>query len=102
MQIRVRYEWDRAKASANLQKHGVSFDNARYVFLDPHIMTKHDRDNSIDEVRWISVGLNANGIPVLVVHTYNDQDAEMHVVRLISARAPSKREAEAYWKGRFL
>lgn len=100
MQIRVRYVWDRAKASANLHKHGVSFDTALYVFSDPHITTKHDADNSIDEDRWISIGLNASFNPMLVVYTYNDQDLETHVVRIISARTPTRREAEAYWKER--
>jgi len=40
----VVYEWDPTKAKANLRKHGVSFDEAASVFLDPLAVTLPDPD----------------------------------------------------------
>ncbi|UEO01039.1 BrnT family toxin [Acidiferrobacter thiooxydans] len=33
----VRFEWDAEKATANLRKHGVSFEIAREAFFDPFV-----------------------------------------------------------------
>ena len=30
----LHFEWDEAKAKANITKHGVSFDEAKTVFYD--------------------------------------------------------------------
>jgi uncharacterized protein len=98
--LRIIYEWDPAKAESNLQKHGVSFENACAVFLDRHLFNKFDRNNSYDEERWITIGLDSNGNPLLVVHIHTVVSRELHVIRIISARKPTKREAQAYWEGR--
>jgi hypothetical protein len=47
----IDFEWDTVKAEANLQKHGVSFDEARTVFSDPFEPTISDPDHSIGEYR---------------------------------------------------
>jgi len=44
----VTYEWDPAKAAANVEKHGVSFEEAASVFLDPAALTFSDPDHSDD------------------------------------------------------
>jgi len=41
----VIYEWDPKKAKANLRKHGVSFEEAATVFLDPLAVTYPDPDH---------------------------------------------------------
>ena len=46
-------EWDPAKAAANLLNHGVSFDEAKTVFDDPHYVDFYDPDHSLDEHRYI-------------------------------------------------
>ena len=43
---------------ANLQKHGVSFAEAATVFGDPLSITFPDLDHSIDESRFITIGLS--------------------------------------------
>jgi hypothetical protein len=52
----VIYEWDALKAAANLKKHGISFDEAASVFLDPLALTFPDPDHSVEEFREITIG----------------------------------------------
>jgi uncharacterized DUF497 family protein len=52
----VLYEWDPAKAADNERKHGVSFDEAKTVFLDPFAETFDHPDHSADERRFITIG----------------------------------------------
>lgn len=84
------FEWDNAKNITNQKKHGISFEFAAKVFLDPFLVTYEDVFH--DEVRWLSVG-SVDGISVLlVVHTYPDDDS----IRIISARKLSKSEVKQY------
>jgi hypothetical protein len=57
----VIYEWDPDKAHRNLQKHGVAFDGAASVFLDPMALTFADPDHSEEEDREITIGLSGKG-----------------------------------------
>jgi uncharacterized protein len=52
----MRFEWDSAKAAANLRKHGVSFEEASSVFYDPLAATGPDPDHSVGEQRFITFG----------------------------------------------
>ena len=61
-----QFEWDEAKAAANLRKHGVSFELASSVFGDPRILTLADATHSESEERWFSIGLANNGVPMSV------------------------------------
>ena len=49
------FEWDPAKAKANLRKHGVDFDRAAQVFRDPLALTIPDEEHSESEVRWVTL-----------------------------------------------
>jgi len=51
------FEWDEAKAETNLQKHKVSFDEAKNIFNDPLLITFPDDFNSDEEERFISIGI---------------------------------------------
>jgi len=57
----MRFEWDSAKAAANVKKHRVSFDEAVTVFYDPLAATFGDPDHSEDESRLVTVGYSARG-----------------------------------------
>ena len=93
----MRFEWDEAKARANLAKHGVSFDTASEVFADPMAITAPDR--FVDgEFRWRSVGRVGPVAVLFVAHTYRDEDGD-EVVRLISARKATAHERRAYETG---
>jgi uncharacterized DUF497 family protein len=87
----MRFEWDAAKAAANLRKHGVSFDEASTVFADNLSATGRDPDHSIGESRLITFGLSRNGRVLAVSHT--DRSG---VVRIISARAATPKERRIY------
>ncbi|HMB35390.1 MAG TPA: BrnT family toxin, partial [Methylomirabilota bacterium] len=52
----MQFEWDQTKAAANLQKHGVSFQEARSVFGDPLATSVLDTEHVGDEQRWLTTG----------------------------------------------
>ena len=52
------FEWDPAKAAANLHAHGVSFEEAATVFQDPLAKIHSDPDHSESEDRAILIGHN--------------------------------------------
>jgi uncharacterized DUF497 family protein len=85
------FEWDEAKAQSNLQKHGVSLDEATSVFANPLAAIFPDPDHSQDELREIIVGHSERN-RLLVVSFTERGDA----VRIISARAATARERKGY------
>lgn len=85
------FEWDPAKASANLQKHGVSFDEACTVFSDPLSRTIDDPDHSIEEARFITIGLSDDRNLIVVCHCDRDTN-----IRIFSARAAEGDERRDY------
>jgi len=88
----VIYEWDSEKAAENKRKHGVSFDEARSVFLDPLALTFDDPDHSLSEHRFITIGITSNQRLVFVAHVNKDEDR----IRIISAREATRRESYEY------
>ena len=63
-----QFEWDEAKAAANLRKHGVSFELASSIFGDPRILTLADTTHREYEERWFSIGVANNGTPMSVAY----------------------------------
>jgi uncharacterized DUF497 family protein len=53
------FEWDPYKAALNLEKHGVTFEEATSVFADPMFISLVDDEHSVDEERYITIGLSA-------------------------------------------
>ena len=91
----IQFEWDPAKAEANLGKHGVSFTLARRVFADPMHMSEQDRVEG-GELRWLTIGLVDGALLILVAHTIHDLEGGGEIVRIISARRATKRERRRY------
>ena len=91
----MRFEWDENKAGGNLAKHGVSFVEAATVFGDPLSDTFDDPDHSAEERRFIIIGVSGRGRMLVVAHT---DDGE--VVRIISAREPTRVERMFYEESR--
>jgi hypothetical protein len=83
-------EYDPAKASANLRKHGVSFADAEGVLHDPLALTVEDVD-AVGERRYVTIGLGSAGEILVVVYTERGGDH-----RLISARRATRSERKAY------
>src|SRR3984957_10710655 len=90
------FEWDPVKANANLNRHGLDFERAATVFLDPLAVTIPDEEHSETEVRWITLGKDASGQYALVIHTFEWLADERGQVRLISARRPTRGEIRGY------
>ena len=87
----MNFEWDPSKAASNLEKHGVSFDEAATAFTDPLSSTIADPDHSEGEERFLLLGLSFRGRLVVVAHTDRGE-----AVRLISARLATRRERQDY------
>jgi len=91
--MHMNYQWDPAKATANLKKHGVEFADAVGVFDDPGAITIEDPDSQ-GEQRFLSIGLDVLGRLIVVAYTYRGDD-----LRLISARKATRKEISVYEKG---
>jgi len=89
--MKVTVEWDPIKARTNLKKHGVSFEEAGTVFDDPLFITFLDVEHSLDEERYITLGLSTETRLLLIAHT--DREG---VIRIISARKATKNEQRFY------
>jgi hypothetical protein len=89
----VRFEWDPAKASANLSKHRVSFEEAKTVFYDDLAVQFFDAEHSVDEARFIMLGMSSGARLLVVCHC---ERGEGDVVRIISARKATRVEATFY------
>lgn len=92
-------EWDPAKARHNLRKHGVSFERAASVFLDPRAMSMYDDAHSEQEDRWMTLGIDANGALLVVCHMYHVLGPSTARARIVSARNASRRETDFYKEG---
>jgi uncharacterized protein len=89
------FEWDPRKAEANAAKHGVSFDDAVTVFLDPGALDGLDLEHSRAEARFRRLGRSADGRVLMVAYTLR-RSGNAETIRLISARRASRRERAAY------
>ena len=87
----MRFEWDSEKATENVRKHRVSFDEAATTFFDPLSMTVPDPDHSVGERRFITMGASSGGRLVVVAHTERGS-----TLRIISARLASAPERKRY------
>ena len=90
----MEFELDENKATANLSKHGVSFDEAKTVFDDPLYVDFYDPDHSEDEYRYIILGESQQGRLILVSYTERG-----NAIRLISARQGTRMERKVYEEG---
>jgi uncharacterized DUF497 family protein len=87
------FEWDDRKSRANLQKHGVSFDEARTVFLDENARVITDPEHSRGEERFVLIGLSTSLRVLIVCHCYRQSE---EAVRIISARKADSAEQRQY------
>jgi hypothetical protein len=85
------FEWDPLKATKNLRKHGVSFDEARTVFNDPLARIFDDPEHSADEAREIIIGHSI--MRRLLIVSFTERSS---AIRVISARVATKREQRDY------
>jgi uncharacterized DUF497 family protein len=84
------FEWDEAKARANVRKHDVTFEEAMTVFLDTLAVPLEEPAHP---ERLVLIGQSRVGRLLLVVFA---ERAASGIIRIISARRASKRERRAY------
>jgi uncharacterized protein len=90
------YEWDSSKAVTNLEKHGVSFEEAKTVFNNPLALIFEDESHSVQERREIIIGYSQQNRLLLVSFTERPK-----AIRIISARVVTRREREDYENNAF-
>lgn len=88
----MEFVWHDKKAKSNLAKHGISFEEAKSVFLDEFARLKHDPDHSYDEDRFMLLGLSSLMKLLVVIHVEVHDD----VIRIISARKATRKEGAIY------
>jgi uncharacterized DUF497 family protein len=89
----MRFIWDVPKDRSNRQKHGIGFDTAALVFLDPLHLTLLDRIIEGEE-RWQTIGRVGGVLLILVAYTVVDEEEEL--LRIISARKATRQERIEY------
>jgi hypothetical protein len=87
----MNYEWDPAKAKANLATHGVSFTEAVTVLEDDFALTREDPDSE-GEQRFVTLGMSSSANLLVVVYTYRESD----VIRIISAWRANRHQRLRY------
>ena len=92
----LRFEWDQQKAAENRRRHGVSFEEARSVFLDDDALLIPDLDHSEDEDHFVLLGVSSRLRILVVVHCYREEEDEEAVIRIISARKANREEQAQY------
>jgi len=98
--LRYTFEWDPTKAKTNLKKHHISFERGAEVFLDPLMLSVFDEDHSDDnDERWVTLGKDSHEVVLVVVHTFQEIEANEWLIRIISARKATKGETRQYEEG---
>jgi uncharacterized protein len=89
----VKFEWHNAKAEANINAHGVSFELAKSVFKDPFAIERLDDREDYGEERFIIVGMAEEKVLLFVAYTERKER-----IRIISARRATQYEQDDYFK----
>ncbi len=89
----LRFQWNPAKAAANIKKHSIGFDEAKSAFADERAKIIADPDHSEGEERFILLGFSATLRLLVVCHCYCDTN---NVIRIISARKATAIESRNY------
>jgi len=88
------FDWDTKKAQSNVRKHGVSFDEASTVFGDSFAFLMMDPDHSLEEERYLLLGMSIHQRLLVVAFAERSQ-----LTRIISARRATGIERKKYEEG---
>lgn len=88
------FEWDEAKAAANLTKHGIGFLAACRIFDDVFAIDFEDRSMDYGEVRRIVIGIVGGEVLTVIYGERGD------TIRIISARKATGQERREYAEAR--
>ena len=87
----MSFQWDPIKAGSNVEKHGISFEEAVTVFGDSLAVTILDPDHSVGEFRLLTTGVSRSQRLLVISHTERANE-----IRLISARLATRQERKSY------
>lgn len=91
----MQFEWDETKNQINIEKHQISFEEAKEVFDDPFHISKLDHRFSYFEERWITLGVTKEEKILVVANMFFDENGE-EIIRIISARKANSKERTFY------
>ncbi|MGA0201234.1 MAG: BrnT family toxin [Prochlorotrichaceae cyanobacterium] len=97
--MEFNFQWDSQKDLMNRRKHGITFREATQIFKDPMALTLFDEEHSLNEDRWITLGLTFAGEYLLVIHTFDEHSEDSADIRIISARKATRNEIKQYEEG---
>ena len=89
----LKFEWDDNKNKTNIEKHGISFEEAASVFQDDDALIISDEDHSESEERFVLIGFSYRANLLVVCHCYRNKDS---IIRIISARKADRKERQEY------
>jgi uncharacterized DUF497 family protein len=96
--VEYTFEWNPEKATSNLLKHNVSFEESVTIFKDPEIISIYDVEHSKYEERWVSIGFSESSKLLVVCHTFKEIDKKRTSIRIFSTRKATKTEIKQYQK----
>jgi uncharacterized protein len=91
--MQLEFEWHDAKAEANFEAHGVSFDLAKTVFKDPFAVERLDDREDYGERRFVIIGMAEGRVVLFVAYTEREER-----IRIISARRATQNEQNDYFR----
>ena len=89
----LTFQWSQRKNQVNVEKHGISFEEAGSVFHDEYALQFFDEWHSEDDA---SLSLRAGDIMLRILMVVHCVTEEGRVIRIISARKATAREQEHY------
>ena len=92
----ISFEWHEAKDRANQKKHEISFEEAKSVFFDEYAVQFYDEGHSVEENRFIMLGMSSESRILIVCHCERERG---ETIRIISARRATKNERRFYPQG---
>ena len=93
----LSFEWNIEKSISNKKKHGIPFEEAQTAFLDENALLIHDPDHSVEEDRFVLLGMSYKLRLLIVCHCYRKNE---NIIRIISARKATPAEQKQYWERR--
>ena len=90
----INFEWDENKNIINIQKHKISFEEAKTVFYDENGIIISDEEHSENEDRFILLGMSQKANILVVCHCIRYGDT----IRIISSRKATKQETNQYYE----
>jgi len=97
--MNYNFEWDPNKAKSNISKHKISFEDAISVFKDENAISIFDDKHSLNEDRWVTIGLDKKTRTLVVIHTFIEINNNNCNIRIVSARKATKKEIKLYQEG---